>query len=294
VAKSSKKETLGDIIVKKFRIDFFKVLKIVIILIALCSVLIPFFYLFLNSIKLERDFRTIPPKLIPTEITTEYYQNAFSRGSKISNYLLNSIIVTFAVVFISVFIGALAAYSFSHLRRAFRIFSFAVFGILLVRFYPKVVMVVPYFILMRNFKLLDTLFAIIIAHVSIGIPFVVWLMLGFYDDIPKELEESGMIDGCGPWMRFIRIVFPVSLPGIATAAIMTAILSWNEFLIASSVVSVSAKTLPILISGYISDKGINWGPMSAVSTVIILPMFVFALFTQKYLVRGLTFGAVKG
>jgi len=280
--------------VKKFRIDFFKVLKIVIILIALCSVLIPFFYLFLNSIKLERDFRTIPPKLIPTEITTEYYQNAFSRGSKISNYLLNSIIVTFAVVFISVFIGALAAYSFSHLRRAFRIFSFAVFGILLVRFYPKVVMVVPYFILMRNFKLLDTLFAIIIAHVSIGIPFVVWLMLGFYDDIPKELEESGMIDGCGPWMRFIRIVFPVSLPGIATAAIMTAILSWNEFLIASSVVSVSAKTLPILISGYISDKGINWGPMSAVSTVIILPMFVFALFTQKYLVRGLTFGAVKG
>jgi multiple sugar transport system permease protein len=281
-------------IVKKVQISLFKIFKVFVILIALWSVLIPFIYLFLNSIKLERDFITIPPKLIPTEITPEYYQKAFSRDSKIINYITNSIIVTICVVIISVFIGSLAAYGLSHLRVAFRFFSIVVFGILMVRFYPKVVMVVPYFILMKNFKLLDTLLAVIIAHVSIGIPFVVWLMLGFYDEIPKELEESAMIDGCGVWVRFMKIVFPVTLPGIATAAIMIAILSWNEFLIASSVVSVNAKTLPILISGYISDKGINWGPMSAVSTVIIFPMFVFALFTQKYLIRGLTFGAVKG
>jgi multiple sugar transport system permease protein len=280
--------------VKLVKISYFHVARFLILLIAVLIVLIPFIYLFLNSIKLERDFRTIPPRLFPSEGTLEYYRYAFSKGTNISGYILNSIIVTVAVVVISVFLGSLAAYSLSHLRKAFRIFNFIVYAILLVRFYPKVVMVVPYFILMKNFRLLDTLLAIIIAHVSIAIPFVVWLMIGFYDEIPKELEESGMIDGCSAWIRYRKIIFPITLPGIATAAIMTAILSWNEFLIASSVVSVNAKTLPILISSFISDKGINWGPMSAVSTVIILPMFVFALFTQKYLIRGLTFGAVKG
>ena len=278
----------------KVGIPFFNLFRFFIIFIAVLAVLVPFSYLFLNSIKLERDFRTIPPKLIPSEITFEYYREAFSRSGKISNYLVNSVLVTSAVVLISVFIGSLAAYSLSRFRKVYRFFSLIVYVILLVRFYPKVVMVIPYFILMKNLMLLDRLLAVIIAHVSIGMPFVVWLMIGFFDEIPKELEESGMIDGCGPWKRFIRIIIPVTLPGIATAAIMTAILSWNEFLIASSVVSVNAKTLPILISGYISDKGINWGPMSAVSSVVILPMFLFALFTQKYLVRGLTFGAVKG
>ncbi len=281
-------------IVKKKKISFFQIFRFLIILIAVIVVLVPFIYLFLNSIKLERDFRTIPPRLFPSKSTIEYYRYAFSKSTNISSYILNSIIVTISVVVISVSFGSLAAYSLSHLRKEFRIFSFAVYAILLVRFYPKVVMIVPYFILMKNLRLLDTLISVIIAHVSIAIPFVVWLMIGFYNEIPKELEESGMIDGCGVWTRFRKIIFPITLPGIATAAIMTAILSWNEFLIASSVVSVNAKTLPILISTYISDKGINWGSMSAVSTVIIMPMFIFALFTQKYLIRGLTFGAVKG
>jgi multiple sugar transport system permease protein len=279
---------------KSPRLSVFQALRFLVVLIAVLIVLVPFIYLFLNSIKLERDFRTIPPKLFPSRITLEYYHYAFSRDTNISGYILNSVLVTTTVVIISVALGSLAAYSLSHLRKAFRIFNFIVYVILLVRFYPKVVMVVPYFILMKNFRLLDTVLAIIIAHVSITIPFVVWLMIGFYDEIPKELEESGMIDGCGVWTRYRRIVFPITLPGIATAAIMTAILSWNEFLIASSVASVNAKTLPILISSYISDKGIIWGPMSAVSTVVIIPMFLFALFAQKYLIRGLTFGAVKG
>ncbi len=103
-----------------------------------------------------------------------------------------------------------------------------------------------------------------------------------------------MLDGAGAWRRLTRVILPVVLPGIATAAIMTAVLSWNEFLITSSVVSLHAKTLPVLVSSYISDKGINWGPMAATSSVVIVPMFLFVLFAQKYLIRGLTFGAVKG
>jgi multiple sugar transport system permease protein len=268
--------------------------RAIVVAIALVAVLVPFLYLFLNSVKIEREFRSIPPRIIPFVVTLQYYADIFGRGGQLGSYLLNSIIVTLVVVVVSVFTGALAAFGLAKLRRMYRFIALAVYLILLVRFYPKVVMLIPYFILMRDLHLLDTLAAVVIAHSSIGIPFVVWLMIGFYEEIPIELEESAMLDGCDVWRRFTRVIFPVVLPGIATAAIMTAILSWNEFLIASSVVSINAKTLPVLVSGYISDKGINWGPMSATSVVIIVPMFVFVLFTQKYLVRGLTFGAVKG
>jgi len=266
----------------------------VVIAFALIAVLVPFLYLFLNSVKIEREFRAIPPRIIPSVITLQYYGDIFGRGAQLGANLLNSVIVTLAVVVVSVLAGALAAFGLAKLRRIYHFIALGVYLILLVRFYPKVVMLIPYFILMRDLHLLDTLAAVVIAHSSIGIPFVVWLMIGFYEEIPVELEESAMLDGCDVWRRFTRVIFPVVLPGIATAAIMTAVLSWNEFLITSSVVSINAKTLPVLVSGYISDKGINWGPMSATSVVIIVPMFIFVLFTQKYLIRGLTFGAVKG
>jgi multiple sugar transport system permease protein len=146
---------------------------------------------------------------------------------------------------------------------------------------------------MRNFKLLDTQLAIIIAHISITLPFVVWLMLTFFEELPKELEQSAMLDGCNPWQRFTKVVLPLAVPGLGTAAILTALVSWNEFLIASSLASVAAKTLPVAVTSFVTDKGVLWGPMSAMSTVIVVPIMIFALFTQRYLVRGLTLGAVK-
>jgi multiple sugar transport system permease protein len=278
----------------KERSGVFRILRAIVVTLALIAVVVPFLYLFLNSLKIEREFRAIPAVIIPSVITFQYYGEIFGSGGSVGRYLANSVIVAVCVVAVSVFTGSLAAFGLSRLRRAYRFAALAVYLILLVRFYPKVVMLIPYFILMRDLHLLDTLAAVIIAHASIGIPFVVWLLIGFYDEIPVELEESAMLDGAGAWMRFTRVLLPIVLPGIATAAIMTAVLSWNEFLITSSVVSINAKTLPVLVSSFISDKGINWGPMAATSTIIIVPMFLFVLFTQKYLIRGLTFGAVKG
>jgi multiple sugar transport system permease protein len=272
---------------------FYRVIRTAIIVIALVVVVVPFVYLFTNSIKLEKDFRADPFVFFPKEVTFEYYAQIFGNDSDLSKYFLNSIIVTLSVVAVSVVTGTLAAFGLSHLRKFYRWVGALIYIILLVRFYPKVVLVIPYFTLMKTFSLLDTRLAVILAHSSIGIPFVVWLMIGFYDKIPKELEESAMIDGCGVWKRFLQVIFPVVIPGVATSAIMSAILSWNEFLITSSVVSIHATTLPVLLSGYISDKGIAWGPMSAVSSIIIFPMFIFVFFAQKYLIRGLTFGAVK-
>jgi multiple sugar transport system permease protein len=122
---------------------------------------------------------------------------------------------------------------------------------------------------------------------------VVWLVLGFLQELPKELEEQAMIDGCSLWQRFRLIVLPLSGPVIVTAAVLTAILSWNEFLMASAVAPNAAKTLPVRIASFITDKGIQWGPMSAMATVIVAPVMLFALIMQRWLVRGLTLGAVK-
>ncbi|RLE13144.1 carbohydrate ABC transporter permease [Candidatus Aerophobetes bacterium] len=271
----------------------FLLIKGAIIILGTLAVLVPFIYLFLNSIKPEFEFLSVPPKLFPSRIMTKYYSSLLASGSETLKFLFNSLLVTGATTILAVFGGALAAYSLSHLRVSPKTISIIIFSILLVRFYPKITTVIPYFILMKKFHLLDTLISIIIAHVSITVPFVVLLMMSFFREIPPSIEESAKLDGCNVWQVFCKIVLPLSSPGLATSAVLTAIISWNEFLIASSLASVNAKTLPIAVSSFITDKGILWGPMSAMTTLIVIPIVLFTLLLQKYLVRGLTLGAVK-
>lgn len=271
-----------------------KFLQIIIIILSLLVVLVPFGFLFVNSIKPPNEFLTVPPTIIPTHITLEHYQAIFDQNSDTLQNFFNSVIITIATTIISLIIGSLAAYSLARLKLPFRLSTIIAFAFLLVRFYPKITVTLPYYILMRNFRLLDTQAAVIIAHVSLTLPFVVWLMLTFFEELPKELEQSAMLDGCGPWRRFRQVILPLTTPALFTAAILTALLSWNEFLMASSVAPRLAKTLPVVVSGYITDKGIQWGPMSAMSSVIVIPVMIFALFAQRYLIRGLTLGAVKG
>lgn len=272
----------------------FNIVKILIITIALLITIIPFIYLFLNSIKLPMEFLSVPPKIIPSKVTWEHYNMIFlEKGGTTTNNLVNSLVITSVTTIVAVFIGSLAAYSLARLDLPFRLGPIIAFLFLVVRFYPKITTTLPYYVLMRNFKLLDTQLAIIIAHISITLPFVVWLMLTFFEELPKELEQSAMLDGCNPWQRFTKVVLPLAVPGLGTAAILTALVSWNEFLIASSLASVAAKTLPVAVTSFVTDKGVLWGPMSAMSTVIVVPIMIFALFTQRYLVRGLTLGAVK-
>lgn len=270
------------------------VLRALLIVAALLVISTPFMFLFLNSLKPPGQFLATPIRIVPTHFTLEHYREVFDPNENTLGYLKNSLIITLGTTFSSVFIGALAAYSLARLKLPFRLTSIIAFAFLVVRFYPKITVALPYFILMRDMKLLDTRWAVIIAHVSLTLPFTVWLMLTFFNDLPKELEQSAMLDGCNPWQRFTQIILPLTAPALVTAAILTALLSWNEFLLAATVTSADAKTLPVRISAFITDKGILWGPMSAMGTVIVVPMILFALFAQRYLVRGLTLGAVKG
>jgi multiple sugar transport system permease protein len=264
------------------------------IAVALTAALTPFVLLFLNGFRPADDFLSAGAALWPSRFTTEHYASVFAPDAGTWRYLGNSLVVTSCTTLIAVGLGCLAAYALARIRLPFRLSRIVALAFLVVRFYPKIVIALPYFVLMRRFGLLDTRAAVIIAHVSLTLPFVVWLLLAFFEEFPRELEQAAMIDGCGVLRRFAAVVLPLSAPALATAAILTALLSWNEFLMASAVAPVHAKTLPVRIASFITDKGILFGDMSAMGTVIVLPVVVFALLTQRWLVRGLTAGAVKG
>ena len=264
-----------------------------ILLLACLVVLVPLAYLIINSVKLPREFLTIPPTILPSEVTLEHYQELIE-DKKTVRYFRNSLTVAVWTTGITILTGTLAAYGLARMKLAAKVLAFVTFIFLFIRFYPRVTTVIPFFLVMRELDLLDTVWAIIIGHLGITIPFVTWLMLVVFQDLPEEIEEAAIVDGASVWQRFWRVVLPIVMPSVSAAAILTAFLSWNEFLIASSVARRKASVLSIAVAGFVSDKGIQWGPMAAMSVVMILPMIVFALFAQKYLIRGITFGAVKG
>ena len=264
-----------------------------ILLIACLVVIIPLTYLVINSVKLPREFLTVPPTILPSEVTFQHYQELFE-DSKTLRHFRNSLTVTLWTTGITIVAGTLAAYGLARMRLSAMILAGVTFVFLFIRFYPRVTTVIPFFLVMREMDLLDTVWAIIIGQLGITIPFVTWLMLVVFQDLPLEIEEAAIVDGANVWQRFWRVVLPIAMPSVAAAAILTAFLSWNEFLIASSVARRKASVLSIAVAGFVSDKGIQWGPMAAMSVVMIVPMIVFALFAQKYLIRGITFGAVKG
>ena len=275
--------------------NFLRRLPVVaVVLIGLVVTLAPFFILFGNSLRPPDEFLSANAGLWPSHLTFEYYASVFGANSPTLKILLNSIIVTAATTIISVSAGCLVAYGLARLTLPFRLSTIIGLTFLVVRFYPKIAIAIPYFVLMRDFGLRDTYAAVVIAHVSMTLPVVVWLMLSFFEEFPRQLEQSAMLDGCGVLRRFVSIVLPLTMPAIVTAGLLTAFFSWNEFLFASAVGPLNAKTLPVAISAFITDKGTAWGPMSAMGTIIVLPVLVLAVIAQRYLVRGLTAGAVKG
>ena len=264
-----------------------------ILFIACLVVIVPLVYLVINSVKLPREFLTVPPTILPTQVTTEHYQDLIE-DKKTIRYFRNSLTVAVWTTGITIVAGTLAAYGLARMRLSAKVLAAVTFVFLFIRFYPRVTTVIPFFLVMRELDLLDTVWAIIVGQLGITIPFVTWLMLVVFQDLPQEIEEAAIVDGASVSQRFWRVVLPIVMPSVSAAALLTAFLSWNEFLIASSVARRKASVLSIAVAGFVSDKGIQWGPMAAMSVVMIVPMIIFALFAQKYLIRGITFGAVKG
>jgi multiple sugar transport system permease protein len=260
--------------------------------IVLLVIAFPAYWLVTTSFKYQVDTIVSPPVIIPLRGTFENFSLVLN-SPDIGHFFANSIIVALTTTVVGILLGACAAYALAKTYLTFAVRQTLMIWILVTRIFPPVTTAIPYFVIIRSIGISDTHFALIITHVAYTLPFVIWLMLGFFQDIPEDIERAAMVDGCSLWQRFSQVVLPLALPAIAVTAIFAFIYSWNEFLYASMLTSRNAKTLPVVISGYMSDKFLRWGEMSALASLMILPVMIFAAFTQRYLVRGLTFGAVK-
>ena len=249
----------------------------------------PFIWVVLMSLKSRLDIFEIPPKWIFKPILDNYY-NAFVDGP-FSKYLLNSLIIDSSSTLLAITIGTLAAYAFSR----FTIFGakHIFFFILTTRMCPPVVVALPLFIIYSKLKLYDTHIGVILVHTIFNLALVVWLMRGFFDEIPQEIDQAAMIDGHSEWTVFRKFILPLALPGIVVSAMFCLVFSWNEFLFALILTQFDATILPVGIPQLVTSRGTYWGQVAAVGVVITLPVLIFALVFHKYLVRGLTFGAVK-
>lgn len=266
-------------------------IKYALISLVLFVVLFPFFYLVATSFRPQIEFLA-DVNIIPRSFTLEHYQTIFA-SQKALNYFTNSLLITLIVTVVSIVAGTMAGYALARSKFKLQIILLIIFMFIFIRFYPRIAIVVPWFLIMNDLRLLDTIWAVIILHLGLTVPFVVWLMYTFFKGIPNELDECAAVDGAGFVKRFRKVILPLSLPGIASASIFTAFLSWNEFLLASAVTREAAKPLTVTIAGFVTDKGTLWGPMMAMSTLVVIPMVIFALWLQKYLVKGIMLGAVK-
>jgi len=257
--------------------------------VALVTFLFPVYWVILTSFKPPAQIMSSSPVFF-FRPTVETYVRLLT--SDFPRSFFASLIVSLSSVFLSLLLGTPAAYGLARFR--FRGRENLEFWILSVRMAPPFGFVVAYYLIMRNLHLLDTHWALIITYVVFNLPLIIWLLISFFQDVPKDIEEAALIDGCTEWGAFLRVVLPAVAPGIAAAAVLGFVYSWQEFLYAFVLAGSRTRTIPVTIASGIGFYGIEWDKMCAISTLSMIPMFLFALLAQKYLVRGLTLGAVKG
>lgn len=249
----------------------------------------PVFWVLLMSLKKSVDAFAIPPKWIFSPVL-ENFVKVFSNNYFVHNYK-NSFLLAFVSTVLSLAIGMTAAYALTRFR--FRGRKALSFWILVTRMAPASAMVVPFFMILHRMNMIDSFVGLVIVYMSFNIGYIIWMIRGFVLSVPVECEEAAIVDGCTPYGVFWHITLPMCLPGIASVGIQAFIFSWNEFLYALILTRTEWKTAPIAVLSYITSEGIMWGELAAASMLIVLPVLVLALSIQKYIVSGLTMGAVK-
>lgn len=265
-------------------------MRLVFIALALVWSLFPLYWMFTTSIKPSGLTFAFPPALVFSP-TFQYYGQLL-RTTPFVRYLANTLVVASATTAIALAFGATSAYSFTRFKNV----GSAVLPLfyLVCRMLPRIVLVVPIYLLMRQLHLLNTYGALILAYTTFSLPFTIWMMIGFFKEIPVEMEEAGMVDGCNRAQVLARVVLPLAAPGLAATAIFAFLLGWNEFLFALVLGGSETRTLPVLAATFIADNGISWNLAMAAGTLVLLPVIVFALLVQRHIVRGMSLGAVKG
>jgi multiple sugar transport system permease protein len=254
----------------------------------------PVLWLFVNSFKTRLDMFAMPPIWIVDNPTLYNYVQTFVEREFVT-YMFNSLIVALLTTLLSLAIGTIAGFALARFRYPANTKFHLSFWILSTRMMPPIVTIVPLYVFFGFLDLLNTKTALVISYTGFNLPFVVWMMRSYFAEIPADLEESAMVDGDTRLGAFWRVILPLARPGLAATAIFCFILSWNELLFALIITeTTSANTLPIGIAGRITQYKVEWGEISASGFAACVPIIIFAFIVQRHLVRGLSFGAVKG
>lgn len=252
----------------------------------------PYLWMLITSLKPSNDLYLFPVRYLPSEVTLDAYRLLLTT-TPFLRYFLNSTVVAFGTVVLTTAAAVLAAYALSRFRIPGK--QYILVGLLITQLIPAVLLVVPLFLSLRSVGLLNTWWGIIIVHSAFAMPFTIWLMTGFLDALPKELDEAALIDGCSHFGAFRWVIAPLLAPGIAASATYVFIYSWNEFIYALTFTSSdAARTLPVGLHNFIGEFVIRWDLLTAGGVISVIPTVLFFMLVQRHLISGLASGAVKG
>ena len=253
--------------------------------------LVPIIWLVLTSIRPVIEITSPRLMLLPRDPTLQNYIDVFTRY-KTAEYLINSIVVSLSVVVTNLIIGPPAAYALARFR--FRGERLVLALIIVFRMIPIVTAMIPLFIVFSVLGLLNTYLGLIVAHTAFKLPVTIWVLRGFFLDVPKELDEAARVDGCSTFGALLRIALPLIKPGLAAAGVLAFLWTWND-LIVTLILSISDNTvtLPLGLTKFVLEYGVDWGPMTAAGVIVFVPTLACIVIAERYLVRGLTVGGVK-
>lgn len=253
--------------------------------------LFPVIWVFLTSFKTNVQALATPPQVF-FEPTFDNYPGVFETVFQFPRIFLNSVIIAAVGTAVIIVLAVPAAYGLSRFLRVRR--GRLGLGIISARTFPPIALAIPFFLLMQSAGLIDTRVSVVVANVAFSLPFAIWMIFGFVESLPIEMEEAAMVDGCGPLRTLTRIVLPLILPGVGATAILVTIVAWREFLFPLVLTSRNAETLPVVVGEFITEYGLHWGQLSAFAMITILPVVIFSAVAGKYLVLGFSGGGVKG
>jgi multiple sugar transport system permease protein len=265
--------------------------------VAMMLICLPGAWIVLSSLRPTVEIMAKPAVWIPQQLSFDAFTAMFGSlghgAIPVGDYFRNSAIISGVSTLIAVAVGISGGYAFARFR--FRAKSALFLGFMLTRAVPGVALSLPLFILFARLGIIDTHFALILVYVALNVPFTLWLIDGFFRQVPLDMAEAAQVDGCTRWQAFFHVEFPLAGPGIASAAIFAFLTSWNEFALASQLTrSVNSKTLPVGLLDYTSEFTIDWRGMCALAVVMVAPALALTFIIQRHLVSGLTAGAVKG
>ena len=257
------------------------------LILTLAFLLFPLVWMALGSFKTQVDFMAYPPRWLFRPTLANYEKVLI--GGDFLKFTWNSLVIAAGSTAMSLILGVPAAYGIARYHQT----RLGV-AMLTARMAPGIAFLIPWFIVFSKLHMVDTYPAVMLTHMVVVLPLVIWVLVGFFEDLPRELEESGLIDGCGVLGVFRRIALPLARPGIVATAILGVIASWNNFIFSLVIAGNSTRTLPVAIFNFVSYDSLNWGGLTAASSLITLPVLLMAFLVQKHIVRGLTIGALKG